>query len=1271
MKKSSVAHLVTGLKFGEDPFTNLVFVKTKDMINKEFKERMANGESLDAPAFGLGVSLIHFAAYQKHEDIVRELCHAHEAEGITDKVNIDKQIVAEHPGKLAGLEGRSACWIAASFGHLGCLKLLIKEGANVALADKAGVTPLMIAAKNGHDHCIMLLIEAGAHIEDLDTYGNSACLFAAYNGHKDCLEQLLRTGANHSVANKNYKATPCIAAVQGGYIDCLKLLLEAGANPSASYIEGATACMLAVECGRIDCLKMLIDFGADFNAANNARRTTLMIAASAGRLDCLTALIEAGAKHSVTEGSGFTAAMFAAAFGHKDCLTALIEADADVSGSENAVYNDCVVAVQNNNKDCLKLLLDAGAKPSLVGSTGLIAHMMAVENSYIECLEILIQADPKLVSLADPEGFTACMVAAQNGDEPILNLLIIAGANVNAATKTGVTACMIAAREGKIECLKLLLSAGANPSVVLVDGNTASIDAARGGKTECLELLLRAANPSETNNTTNHTAIMQAAIQGHTHCLELFFDKVFNPIKSAGLLDTEGACAFMWAVESGHVDCLKLLIKLGVDRKIQSIDGNTPLGLATSKGHLDVVKYLKSLDHEERNERERQDQQKVKEKHNIKKQTDNYWENLGVSGLEYCDSVVIDKHSLKKDSDCRVLISEGGHSLHISQSLFMEQFADAIYTDKKKDTAVIKRLKDHLSIQRRLKELTETYQGILKSLPEVSDAVLQLSDLNVEHQGLNDLQSRLRNAASKMQNFRAMIEKNIKVLNDVRKRKLHLFEEDGQLRCKIIINGKLNDTTVVDSPKVIQKAKDAQSCSQGKITEYHDIHLMIKALVDIELRGHKETFAPYEQVLSEDLNWRPLFKEAWEEKKKTYFGLQKFINHCESSKYEAARTLREYLTYVIENANNLKMIEGNLEKMKIAQRERMKISDAVDKLQANKDNAKKLKLSGDIVNRITVFIELYHAKIKEGSRFIPSKWLRKYKTILADAQIAPIPATKIKGKGEPKAQEARGGVSRNTQATGGEVSPGNTASVPQNTSATGGDDTQQIKLEVFSSKLLGSILKKARSLQENGRTCAKRAVIRHYVGVIQHHNPQNEQLEYIHNLMGHQLQFEDEGSDVINGLLIIMIRSGGNFLDSINKMRKRLEGFLLLRPEEEREVFASRVTEEALDELLIGFSGSFTHPDLSGLGEESTEFYCAINEYYTRLDHLHTFYKLVKCGGKAHSEKLTDWSFVQGCVSKRNRLRHDKSILMAMEDNYNRISDLTNNLPSCAHPGFK
>src|SRR5689334_3797641 len=80
------------------------------------------------------------------------------------------------------------------------------------------------------------------------------------------------------------------------------------------------------------------------------------------------------------------------------------------------------------------------------------------------------------------DGMSALHWAAKNGDAPLAQMLLYAGANVRATTRLGgYTALHLASEAGATDVVKTLLAAGANPNAPTSTGATALMLAATSG----------------------------------------------------------------------------------------------------------------------------------------------------------------------------------------------------------------------------------------------------------------------------------------------------------------------------------------------------------------------------------------------------------------------------------------------------------------------------------------------------------------------------------------------------------------------------------------------------------------------------------------------------------------------------------------------------------------------------------------------------------------------------------------------------------------------
>lgn len=98
--------------------------------------------------------------------------------------------------------GENALMIAALRGHVGLLRQLIQQGAEV---NQPGWTPLHYAATNSSEASaamVQLLLDAHAYIDAASPNESTPLMMAARYGHRDTVHLLLESGADVTIKNQ-------------------------------------------------------------------------------------------------------------------------------------------------------------------------------------------------------------------------------------------------------------------------------------------------------------------------------------------------------------------------------------------------------------------------------------------------------------------------------------------------------------------------------------------------------------------------------------------------------------------------------------------------------------------------------------------------------------------------------------------------------------------------------------------------------------------------------------------------------------------------------------------------------------------------------------------------------------------------------------------------------------------------------------------------------------------------------------------------------------
>ena len=226
----------------------------------------------------------------------------------------------------ADARGFTALHYAALYSSTGSMTVLIKAGARVNAASKAGVTPLFSAI--GDLDKVRLLIENGADMNVRPASGYSPVRNAAYlESGAPIAEYLLSKGAQPDTATLS-------GAIIRGHLNLAKRLLAAGVVPSGRAV------ILAANTGHFGLLAAVLEKAKSLGTPDGqSQRTALMNAAYYGPAASAALLLERGAEINAKDNRGHTALMNAA-------------------GSDRAT------------PEVVKLLLEKGADPAMKDHRG-------------------------------------------------------------------------------------------------------------------------------------------------------------------------------------------------------------------------------------------------------------------------------------------------------------------------------------------------------------------------------------------------------------------------------------------------------------------------------------------------------------------------------------------------------------------------------------------------------------------------------------------------------------------------------------------------------------------------------------------------------------------------------------------------------------------------------------------------------------------------------------------------------------------------------------
>lgn len=356
--------------------------------------------------------------------------------------------------------------IASALGNLAVVRSLLEANATVDARDVNASTALMAAAGGGHILIVRELLAAGARVDATDRAGASALFPAVAQQHALVVTELLAHGANASHQN-NAGMSPLQVASFGDAVAIVRILLDVGCkvDSQAGLSGNGTALHVAAHLGHVRVMRELLAAGASIQSSMGSEPhwTALAEASNAGQLGAMRDLLAVHSKDEIQGAIGGRALLAAVEGGQLEALKVLLAAGAPVdakmpSSGETAL----ILAASNGNNGVVAELVAANARLKLKGGDGLNALHRACHAGHLDAVKTLLAAGANVNAVKDKDAvkITPLMIAAYNGHDEVVRLLLRHGADAMRADSNGFTALGYAAQEGHAAIIKTLLRAG-------------------------------------------------------------------------------------------------------------------------------------------------------------------------------------------------------------------------------------------------------------------------------------------------------------------------------------------------------------------------------------------------------------------------------------------------------------------------------------------------------------------------------------------------------------------------------------------------------------------------------------------------------------------------------------------------------------------------------------------------------------------------------------------------------------------------------------------
>ncbi len=416
------------------------------------------------------------------------------------------------------------------------------------------------------------LIRQAADVNSAQGDGMTALHWAAFNGDVE-LAPLLYAGANVEATTRLGAYTPLYLASKHGHGNIVEMLLEAGSNPEKTDVSGMTPLMMAASSGNADLVTMLVEAGAELDAIETER--------------------------------GQTALVFAAAFNRPEAIRVLAEAGADVNKASKQIEPPPPRRRPGQNGQQVGQTGGRGGRGGRGGqATEVAGNETPDEPTEKPEDETAVQTEdeaedetegdeeakkddeePELSTEKgrNPKGkLTPLMYASRDGNFEAVETLVELEADLDAVNADNSTALLLATINGHFDIARHLVESGADVTTASVDGATPLYGVLR------MQWTLRTNRPQPTTfyEKTPYLELMQLMLDRGADPnarlrKNLWYIGYNFPLERN---NSSGTTPFWKAAAVGDLTGMRLLIEHGADPAIASIEGITPLLIASGAG---------------------------------------------------------------------------------------------------------------------------------------------------------------------------------------------------------------------------------------------------------------------------------------------------------------------------------------------------------------------------------------------------------------------------------------------------------------------------------------------------------------------------------------------------------------------------------------------------------------------------------------------------------------------------------------------------------------
>ena len=416
---------------------------------------------------------------------------------------------------------------------------------------------------------IMMIIKAtvGADIDHKVEETGLDLMQIGEQAYDDSLDIALDLG------NESATTLLCEAAAAGNVQEVARIC-KSGASPHLGDYDGRRPLHLAASEGRFGVCKYLIDaHKVDVNVKDKFGNVPLMEAIHGGHKRVVALLCEHGAKGDEVELSD--AIVEAAAQGDDERVKLLVGGGAPIDAGDYDQRSPLMVAAASGHLRVVETLLELGADPDKRDRWGNIALSDAERHGHGAIADVLRKATGKQEKKRLLDKMANKLLEETADAEP------------ETAVQATVRELCAAAQDGNVKEMKRLMKRGADITATDYDGRSLLHLAAGNGHIDALHFILRQKNVNvNALDRWHNTPLNEALKANQPGAVELLRKH------HAVVVNKEIGSRLCRAAALNKRDELETMAGRGVNLKCADYDGRTPLHLAASEGHVELVQWL-------------------------------------------------------------------------------------------------------------------------------------------------------------------------------------------------------------------------------------------------------------------------------------------------------------------------------------------------------------------------------------------------------------------------------------------------------------------------------------------------------------------------------------------------------------------------------------------------------------------------------------------------------------------------------------------------------